>query len=852
MDEQPGRRGRDSGGLHLVVSRRGSSRRPGKRRAVILRPVLADSAAVQQRSPVAGGALFGREAEVATLLDWLGEERLVTVAGPPGTGKTRLALEVARRDERLVRFVDLGGASTQAELLTAIADAAGTEIAGRAPALDVAKIARALDGVEVVLLLDDLDALVPHAAPLGALAAHAPILVTSRQPLGLEPERVFALDALDEEDAIALFRARAEQAGALREASRDVVQQIVETLDRLPLAIELAAARAGVLSPAKLLARLSESFGFLRSRRASGKHETLRDAIAWSWALLDDDERAALRQATVFAGAMSLDAAEAVLAVDGSVLDVLQRLRERFLLRAVEDPFGEIRFAPYASVRDFAAAEADDEERAAAVLRHARYFAERVRTWDRGLDGPERSTLIRRAALALADALAAHERMLRRAPEIAARIALALQRRILLTMRGDVRLALVQSSLEALPEGHALEPALRVAELYTLRLHRAPDHPELRARVAALPAIADPEVAADAALVTAILEVDAGRYADAIGALGHAASLAEEADAPRLVAAALDVLGVLHADEGDEAAAECFGRAIEHARAHHLDRYEARSRSHLGIHLHDRGALPRARLELERAVELATEGAEDWFRANYLLALATVLLEQDAHDLAASHVGTATQLARRSGDERVLAHARALGATLAAREGDLDAATDGFARSRAAMEGAGWWVAGVHAVLEGHVDLARHGASGEAAHLEQARHRIAEAPAESSMDVRVAVRVLRAAMSEDALVVGADGDYFEHAGERVDLRRRKAMRRMLAALADAREKTPGVALSLDALQAAGWPGEQMHPESGARRVYVGIGSLRKLGLGEVLVTADGGYMLDPAVPLRRG
>ena len=281
-------------------------------------------------------SFVGREGVLAAVERLLGASRLLTLSGAGGSGKTRLALEVARlRPAGGAAFVALAPIREPAAVLPAVAQALGLRDGDAGPA--AARLAAALSGRDLLLVLDNLEQVLAAGPELAALVATCPgltALVTSRAPLGVSGEQQFPVPPLDlpdpaappehlrRQEAVRLFAERARVAWpdfALTEENARAVAELCRRLDGLPLAIELAAARAAVLPPAELLARLDRRLPLLTGgpRDLPERQRTLRDTIAWSDALLAPAERALFRRLAVFAGAFSLEAAEAVLATTG-------------------------------------------------------------------------------------------------------------------------------------------------------------------------------------------------------------------------------------------------------------------------------------------------------------------------------------------------------------------------------------------------------------------------------------------------------------------------------------------------------------------------------------------------------
>ncbi|MCX5120095.1 winged helix-turn-helix domain-containing protein [Micromonospora sp. NBC_00362] len=280
----------------------------------------------------------GREEELKRIGDLLGERRLVTLTGPGGAGKTRLAIEAAGRVDGEVRFVELAGLADGSDVPQAVLSALGLRDAGlRGPAepgwQTVDRLVEALVERRLLLVLDNCEHVLVDAARLAArLLSACPalrVLATSREPLGLAGEALCPLSgltvpplgasALDADDyaAVGLFAQRAADVApdfTVTPANVEMVLRICRGLDGLPLAIELAAARLRALSVAEVAARLDDRFRLLSTgnRAVSPRHRTLRAVVEWSWDLLDDAEREVARRLTVFAGGATLEAAERV------------------------------------------------------------------------------------------------------------------------------------------------------------------------------------------------------------------------------------------------------------------------------------------------------------------------------------------------------------------------------------------------------------------------------------------------------------------------------------------------------------------------------------------------------------
>ena len=352
-------------------------------------------------------SFIGREFEVGEVHAAVKAHRLVTLTGVGGVGKTRLALEVAGRlvDEFPdgVWFFELAAVSDAAAVPDAVAAVLGvTQQHGHSVAESVAA---ALQGRERLLVFDNCEHVLDAAADLieAILAASATtkIVATSREGLGIADERLWPVPSLDvgagvDSAAVALFIERAQHVsprftvGGVGEAA--AVVEICRRLDGIPLAIELAASRMAAMTASEVRDRLDQRLRLLvGSRRALERHHTLRHAVAWSYDLLDEPEKALLDRCSVFAGGFDLHSACAVAGLpdapdDFAVLDLLDALVRKSLLVA-ERSSGRTRYSMLETIRQFAAEQlaasgAVTEARTA----HARHFAGReadiMALWD--------------------------------------------------------------------------------------------------------------------------------------------------------------------------------------------------------------------------------------------------------------------------------------------------------------------------------------------------------------------------------------------------------------------------------------------------------------------------------------
>lgn len=385
---------------------------------------------VRDNLPVQATALVGREGVVedARRLLTQPDTRLVTLTGPGGVGKTRVALQVAA--EALdkfpdgVRFIALAPINDPDFVIPALARVLGVqEIAGR-PLLESTELY--LRDKQMLLVLDNFEQVRSAAQLIAELLSTAPaikVLVTSRAALHLRGEQEYAVtplplppdsarhpraDDLTEYAAVALFVERATDAMPDFRITDDnalAVSEICRRVDGLPLAIELAAARIKVLPPHALSVRLQSRLKLLTSgpRDLPARQQTLRDAIAWSYDLLPVEQQRLFRRLAVFAGGCTLEAAEAVSSdgerVDVDVLEGLSSLVDMSLLRPQEQPDGEPRFLMLETIREFALERLISHSEADPVRQqHAEFFAELVEEAGPHLHGGARDPWLPRLA----------------------------------------------------------------------------------------------------------------------------------------------------------------------------------------------------------------------------------------------------------------------------------------------------------------------------------------------------------------------------------------------------------------------------------------------------------------------
>ncbi|MBH1937488.1 AfsR/SARP family transcriptional regulator [Streptomyces sp. AV19] len=384
-------------------------------------PGLAPPAAPPTNLPAPLDEVIGRRADTEAVLALLREHRLVTLTGPGGVGKTRLALAAASRLSGTypggVWLVELAGLRPRVDaagLAEEIASVLGVRDDGawgpRAAVPDApATLAEALRGRELLLVLDNCEHLVdPAAETAGRLLRAVPglrVLATSQEPLALPGERLREVRPLDGEAAVRLFAARAAAATpgfAVGPGNAPAVAELVRRLDGIPLALELAAGRVRALGLPGLLARLDDRLRLLAGVRRGmpERQRTLRATIDWSWDLLTADQRTVLRRLSVHADGWDLASAEAVAGwgavVRDDVLDVLARLVERSLVSAGE-AHGEPRYRMLESVAAYGAVRlAEAGETDAARARHAAHAVDFAVRAAEGLRGPEQGALLAR------------------------------------------------------------------------------------------------------------------------------------------------------------------------------------------------------------------------------------------------------------------------------------------------------------------------------------------------------------------------------------------------------------------------------------------------------------------------
>jgi predicted ATPase/DNA-binding SARP family transcriptional activator len=343
--------------------------------------------------------LVGREAALDRIAQALQDAPVVTLLGPGGIGKTTLALAAARRaevdDPRRVWLVELAEVADDDAVDHAVAEALGvTGSQGRTLA---ASVVAALRSRPSLLVLDNCEHVVAGAAALARAVVETGgdtrVLATSREGLAIPGEQLLIVEPLDREAAVELFGRRARAASAVFDLTqtRPDVEELCRRVDGLPLAIELAAARSRVFTPAELLARLDDQLGLpVGPRRTSAaRHRTLRATVQWSYDLLTPAQRQLFARLAVFTGPFDLVGAEVVAALEGgSAADLLGDLVERSMVSVDPSPFGR-RFRVLETLRRFGLDQLDrEDDRDATAARHARWCRAEVARIGVLLSGP--------------------------------------------------------------------------------------------------------------------------------------------------------------------------------------------------------------------------------------------------------------------------------------------------------------------------------------------------------------------------------------------------------------------------------------------------------------------------------
>ncbi len=393
-------------------------------------------------------SFVGRRSEIADLSKLLGTHRLVTIVGPGGAGKTRLATELGwKLQSRFAGgaiFVDLAPVQLAGMVPARIAAASGVaERAGRSLLDDIA--ARLRDGARL-LILDNCEHLIHEVAVvtqhLLQECGNLKILATSRQPLECPGEFVWRIpplslpdsadgEALDKFDALRLFaeRAGARKAGyELSDRSAPTVAEICRRLDGMPLAIELASSWVGILGVGEILDRVTRDLSLLEARGSAipERHRTIAAAIEWSYNLLDDQAREVFARLGAFAGSFDLTAAEAV-AGEPQALGAISTLVSHSLVTAETDPQGPTRYRLLETVRQFTVAKLENDPASDEVRRrHAGYFLTMAEEAESVRDTPEAVGWMKRLTAEVDNLRAAQDWLINNDPDRGVQLAGAL------------------------------------------------------------------------------------------------------------------------------------------------------------------------------------------------------------------------------------------------------------------------------------------------------------------------------------------------------------------------------------------------------------------------------------------
>jgi predicted ATPase len=702
-------------------------------------------------------SFVGRAATLEALhKSLLAGERLVTLVGPPGIGKTRLAARYAQTYGNAYPtggawFCDLTLARDAVQATAAVCTALGiltTELPAHAGGRDAVGTALASRGA-TLLVLDNFEQLV-HAADLVARwCLDAPllrVLVTSRERLRVAGETVIELGPLElpsagdrgqailEREAARLFADRARGAGANPSASdAEAIGALVRALDGIPLAIELAAARTRLLAPAEILARLHQRFEVLKgqgrlepgARGASPhreRHATLERAIDWSWDLLAPWEQDALAQCSVFAGGFSLAAAEAVLGPrrqdSPPLLEVIDALSDKSLV-TVRPAGNTRRFGLYVSIRDYAATKLGEELGRQAMERHACFYLGEAEKWslamNRRADPSARASLLEEQenVAAVFHRAASAPPSLARATE-AIRAVIALYPALESHGPLDELLAMVERAVQladtpGVPASLKARALFARGETYGFRGKLRESISDLEAALQMAKTAGDEGLLGEALVWLSVRYRHAGRYTEALAACDRAHAILGRIGSPRMAGLNLAVRGRMRGELGQRSESRTDNEQAMAIFRELGDRwYEGLTLANLGQLDMEAGDLDESRWYYEEALVAFREVGDGRYEGRYLGYLGCLDWESGDLATAKTRLAEAIEILERV---RTLNYAplfrAALGGVLAGL-GDIDGALRELDRADNSLVNAG--VPAFVAAAEchrGHLELAR-------------------------------------------------------------------------------------------------------------------------------------------------
>jgi predicted ATPase/DNA-binding SARP family transcriptional activator len=650
--------------------------------------------------PAQPNPFIGRAQELADLLTLIRGPavRLVTVVGPGGMGKTRLALQATA--DALEGFpegvwlVELARVTSSDAVPMAVANALGAQPQSNRDMADT--IVDSLQTRELLLLLDNcehvLDGVVPLAAQLLSRCPQLTVVVTSREALRVPGEQLFEvppmklpeLDGerhqLTEADAVRLFLARAQSLRpgfALTHENAKSIVDICRRLDGMPLALELAAARTRVLSPEEIVSRLDDRFRLLTAggRTAPERQQTLHNTVAWSYELLDSPERALFDRLAVFRGGFTLTAAEGVCSGDGvesdDVLDLLTSLVDKSLVVVEQTDDGTMRYRLLETLRQFGAQQLDARGKTETLqLRHARHFLAWVEEMESLLDAWEDWPTQYRQLDPESDNLAAAMRwsLEHNQAELALRMGAALKWWLLTRPQfGQYAVWLKK----ALTDWQDASPRFRAKALHAINLYGFlwSRYDEASAELAE-EELAAAEQAQDPDLVAQAL-VNMGRIASFMGQRERAGALYQQSLAigreiesqARIIHASVHLAVTREPSETLEMLQTLLPQTPRSWRFGVLSRLAAFSRHY--------GSLSEAERYSQEAFECAGELGSPAFQADGLNRLGIIAILQGNYERAEQLLGRSRQLARRCGEMLGLFEAVRLTGETAWHQGDV-------------------------------------------------------------------------------------------------------------------------------------------------------------------------------------